>query len=63
MTAVVAELCKYYRIKVTSKTVLSHAEVESNLGIEQRGKWDSPGCPSIRRSAAQAPVANGCAAT
>ncbi|MER9248605.1 peptidoglycan recognition family protein [Mesorhizobium sp. M0590] len=40
MTAVVAELCKYYRIKVTPKTVLSHAEVESNLGIEQRGKWD-----------------------
>lgn len=40
MTMVVAELCKYYRIKVTPKTVLSHAEVESNLGIEQRGKWD-----------------------
>ncbi|WP_245454971.1 peptidoglycan recognition family protein [Mesorhizobium sp. M9A.F.Ca.ET.002.03.1.2] len=40
LIVVVAELCKYYRIKVTPKTVLSHAEVESNLGIEQHGKWD-----------------------
>ncbi|WP_245458042.1 MULTISPECIES: N-acetylmuramoyl-L-alanine amidase [unclassified Mesorhizobium] len=40
LIVVVAALCKYYRIKVTPKTVLSHAEVERNLGIEQRGKWD-----------------------
>lgn len=35
-----AELCKKYNIKVTNKTVLSHAEVQPNLGIKQRGKWD-----------------------
>lgn len=35
-----AELCKKYNIKVTEKTVLSHAEVQSNLGIKQKGKWD-----------------------
>ena len=40
MTQVVAELCKTYRIPVTMTTVLSHAEVQSNLGIKQRGKWD-----------------------
>lgn len=36
----VAELCKRYSIPVTPKTVLSHAEVQANLGIKQRGKWD-----------------------
>lgn len=36
----IAELCKKYGIPVTAKTVLSHAEVQSNLGIKQRGKWD-----------------------
>lgn len=36
----IAELCKKYGIKVTDKTVLSHAEVEKNLGIKQNGKWD-----------------------
>jgi hypothetical protein len=40
MVALVAELCRRYRIPVTPKTVLSHAEVEKNLGIKQRGKWD-----------------------
>lgn len=37
---VVAALCKKYNIPVTDKTVLSHAEVQLNLGIKQRGKWD-----------------------
>lgn len=40
LTVAVAWLCKRYRIKVTRRTVLSHAEVESVLGIEQKGKWD-----------------------
>lgn len=35
-----ADLCKLFGIPVTEKTVLSHAEVQSNLGIKQRGKWD-----------------------
>lgn len=39
-TTVAAELCKRYNVPVTPKTVLSHAEVQSNLGIAQLGKWD-----------------------
>lgn len=39
-STVAAELCKRYGIKVTPRTVLSHAEVQVNLGITQRGKWD-----------------------
>jgi N-acetyl-anhydromuramyl-L-alanine amidase AmpD len=35
-----AELCDKYNIPVTDKTVLSHAEVEKNLGIAQKQKWD-----------------------
>lgn len=38
--ALVARLCKLYRIPVTPQTVLSHAEVQGTLGIRQRGKWD-----------------------
>jgi hypothetical protein len=37
---VLAALCTRYRIPVTDKTVLSHAEVQANLGIRQRQKWD-----------------------
>lgn len=37
---VVAELCRRYRVPVTPRNVLSHAEVQQNLGIKQRGKWD-----------------------
>jgi len=40
MIEVVADLCIRYGIPVTPKTVLSHAEVQTNLGIKQRGKWD-----------------------
>lgn len=35
-----ADLCNQYKIPVTPRTVLSHAEVQGNLGIAQRGKWD-----------------------
>jgi N-acetyl-anhydromuramyl-L-alanine amidase AmpD len=37
---VVLELCQRYNIKVTPQTVLTHAEVQANLGIPQRQKWD-----------------------
>lgn len=33
-------LCHFYDIAVTPKTCMSHAEVQNNLGIAQRGKWD-----------------------
>jgi len=36
----IAELCVKYKIAVSPTTVLSHAEVQVNLGIKQRGKWD-----------------------
>ncbi|MBD9519271.1 N-acetylmuramoyl-L-alanine amidase [Ensifer sp. ENS02] len=37
---VIAHLAEFYKIPVTSKTILSHAEVQPNLGIKQAGKWD-----------------------
>jgi N-acetyl-anhydromuramyl-L-alanine amidase AmpD len=40
LSVVLAELCANYKIVVSPKTVLSHAEVQVNLGIKQRGKWD-----------------------
>jgi N-acetyl-anhydromuramyl-L-alanine amidase AmpD len=36
----VARLAKEHGIAVSPKTILTHAEVEANLGIKQRGKWD-----------------------
>ena len=38
--ALIADLCREYSIPVGPKTVLTHAEVETNLGVKQRGKWD-----------------------
>lgn len=35
-----ADLCRRYTIPVTKKTVLGHGEVQANLGIVQRGKWE-----------------------
>jgi hypothetical protein len=40
MVQVVAELCQFYGIPVTPQTVLGHGEVQVNLGIRQKGKWD-----------------------
>lgn len=40
MVLAIADLCEFYGIPVTPKTVLSHAEVQANLNIKQRGKWD-----------------------
>lgn len=40
MAKFTAMLCKKYEIPVTPKTVLSHAEVQPNLGKRQKGKWD-----------------------
>jgi hypothetical protein len=40
MVQVVAELCQFYGIPVTPKTVLGHGEVQANLIIAQKGKWD-----------------------
>jgi N-acetyl-anhydromuramyl-L-alanine amidase AmpD len=40
MAQVVAELCQFYDIPVTQKTVLGHGEVTTHLGKDQSGKWD-----------------------
>ena len=37
---VIAQLAAFYKIPVTNKTILPHAEVQPNLGIQQNGKWD-----------------------
>ena len=52
MEAVVAELCLRYDIPVSPQTTLSHGEVYKNLGIRQRGKWDTlvmPWEPTLSR--------------
>jgi len=40
LAELVAKLIKQYQIPLTDKTVLTHAEVQPNLGITQKGKWD-----------------------
>ena len=40
MVAVVADLADFYGIPVTPVTILTHAEVQPNLGIQQNAKWD-----------------------
>lgn len=39
-TELVAEFALTYKIPVTRKTVLTHAEVQPTLGVWQRNKWD-----------------------
>lgn len=51
-----AEYCEDFDIKVSPWTVLSHAEVQANIGIAQRGKWDIrvlPDKPTKLRSASE----------
>jgi N-acetyl-anhydromuramyl-L-alanine amidase AmpD len=52
----VRKLVKQYRIPVTLSTVLSHAEVQTTLGIKQNGKVDIsfgiPGKPELRTARA-----------
>ena len=52
----VRKLAKQYRIPVTLSTVLSHAEVQTTLGIKQNGKVDIsfgiPGKPDLKSARA-----------
>lgn len=54
MCAGIARLCIKYGIRVTPKTVLSHAEVQETLGIVQRGKWDISVLPHVNLRGAKA---------
>lgn len=47
LVMLVANLCRKYGIPVTRETVLSHAEVERTLGINQRAKWDITWLPGM----------------
>lgn len=42
-----ADLCMTYDIKVTRKTVLTHAEVQKELGVQQNAKWDITWLPMM----------------
>ncbi|MGB1388638.1 MAG: N-acetylmuramoyl-L-alanine amidase [Paracoccaceae bacterium] len=55
--AMVAEYAITYRIPVTRRTILSHAEVQPTLGVWQRGKWDIAWLPGM--TAPADPVAIG----
>ena len=43
----VSGLCRRYKIPVTRRTVLTHAEVQPTLGIAQKGKWDIRWLPGM----------------
>ena len=45
MAEVTAELCRFYKIPVLPHTVLGHGEVQKNMGVQQRGKWDPLALP------------------
>ena len=45
LALVAADLCEHYDIPVTRETVLGHGEVQKNLGITQRQKWDPMALP------------------
>jgi N-acetyl-anhydromuramyl-L-alanine amidase AmpD len=47
----IAELSLTYKIPVTRRTILSHAEVAPTLGVWQRGKWDIAWLPGLTRVA------------
>lgn len=47
LAALCASLCDRYRIPVRRDTVLSHAEVQPTLGIQQAGKWDTAWLPGM----------------
>jgi hypothetical protein len=42
-----ADLCLKWDVPVTRENVLSHAEVERNIGIKQRPKWDIMWLPDM----------------
>ena len=42
-----ADLAREYGIDVTRETILSHAEVQPTLKVQQRGKWDIAWLPGM----------------
>jgi hypothetical protein len=56
MVSAVAQLALHYGIPITPQTVLTHAEVQPNLGIAQRSKWDITVLPFDRGTVGHRPV-------
>lgn len=44
----IAKLCRKYGIPCDAQHVLVHGEVEANLGVRQKGKWDLNRLPTGR---------------
>jgi hypothetical protein len=40
LVAVLAQLSSHYSVPSTQNTILTHAEVQTNLGVKQADKWD-----------------------
>jgi len=53
LVKLVASLSKQYAIPITPTTVLTHAEVQENLKIPQKNKWDITYLPSIGKVSAK----------
>lgn len=51
LAAFTAKLARQYGIPVTRETVLSHAEVQPTLGVQQNGKWDITWLPGMDQPA------------
>jgi hypothetical protein len=47
LVALTARLAAQYDIPVTRETVLTHAEVQTTLGVKQRNKWDIMWLPGM----------------
>jgi hypothetical protein len=45
LVEVLAQLATHYGIPITQNTILTHAEVQTNLGVKQNPKWDITVCP------------------
>lgn len=54
----VAKLARVYAIVVTEKTILSHAEVQGTLGVQQRNKWDYTVLPFDSKVKGAKPIGN-----
>ena len=54
LVALVRSLAAQYNIPITNKTILTHAEVQTNLGIAQKNKWDITYLPSLGKTTAKA---------
>ena len=58
LARLVASLSLMYGIKVTPKTVLTHAEVQPTLGVKQKFKWDITWLPGMDKPQEPTKVGN-----